>query len=343
MFDNPIDFLRNLVQIPTGPDVPIDEKLNRTAFIRDFLKELGFEVETRNGCHVAVRGKPPYITLIGHLDTVFPEGEEKRRPFKIEGNVAYGPGVADMKGGITIMVETLKRLEIDGIAVIMNVDEEIGSFESEKVFEEFSKITKYCLSFEPAFPDGKLISSRKGVGILKVIAHGRKGHAARLNEGANAIVELSDKIVKMWNLNSDFEFLTVNPTIIKGGVKSNVTPDFAEVSFNLRYYDENELEILKEKIDEVFKESMIDGTSMEYSLEGFRKPMKRCEDLIKLVEEMGYQTEMSPGAGDAAFFERTLDGLGLPGGYFHSEREYAIISNLEDKVKLAVNLIKKIS
>ena len=348
MIDDPIELLRNLVHTPTGPDLSIEEKLDRTRFVRDILDEFGFDVETRNGCHIARRGNPPYTTFIGHLDTVFPEGEERRRPFRIEGGIAYGPGVADMKGGVVVMLEALKRLRmdgvdgIDGMAVIMNVDEEMGSFESEKIFDEFSKMTKYCLSFEPAFPDGKLVSARKGVGKLRILCHGRKGHAARLGEGANAIVELSEKIVRLWNLNTKFEHLTLNPTLMRGGIKSNVTPDSAEVSFDMRYYDEREIESLKDEIELILKNPFVAGTRLEYFIEPFRKPMKRCEELVKIVEDLGYSTGMSPGAGDSAFFDRALDGLGLPGGFFHSEKEYAIISKLEEKVRLAVEIVNRI-
>ena len=339
---DPIALLERLVRTPTGPDLSIFEKLKRTEFVRDLLKEIGFEVETRNGCHIARKGKPPYITLIGHLDTVFPEGEERKRPFRIENGKAYGPGVADMKGGIVVMIEALKRIDIHGIAVIMNVDEELGSNESEKVLKEFASMTKYCLSFEPAFPDGKLISSRKGVGALRIIVHGRKGHSARLNEGANAVVELADKIVKLWKLNPKFEYLSLNPTIVRGGIKSNVTPDEAEVYFDVRYYDEKEIELLERELSGILNVEIVKGTGMEYSLDVFRKPMKRCDEMVSLVGDMGYSTGMSPGGGDSAFFEKALDGLGLPGGFFHSEKEYALVSKLEDKMKLAVSLIEKL-
>lgn len=337
-----MDILEKLVNTATGPDVSTEEKLKRTAFLLDILVDFGFKVRSGNGCHVAVRGNPPYITLIGHLDTVFPEGEEKKRPFSIVGDKAYGPGVADMKGGIAVMFQALKDIDRDNIAIILNVDEEIGSPESEIVFSEFAKKTSYCLSFEPAFPDGKLVASRKGVGALLIKTHGKKGHAARIQEGANAVVELSNKIHKIWELNRNFVDLTVNPTIIKGGIKSNVTPDYAECYCNVRYYAMNEVEKFEKEIARISKETVINGCTTEFEYKQYRKPMKECPELVEIVRKEGFKVTRSSGSGDAAFFNRAIDGLGLPGGNLHSKEEYAIISEFDKKVKLAKKLITSI-
>lgn len=119
-----------LVNTDTGFDIDLSTKLKRTSFIAEILQKMGFEVHQEEAAHVALIGREPYLTLIGHLDTVFKEGESQRRPFQIKENLVYGPGAADMKGGIVTLLATCelaRKAGIDNLCVILNVDEELGS------------------------------------------------------------------------------------------------------------------------------------------------------------------------------------------------------------------------
>ncbi|PLV58723.1 M20 family metallopeptidase [Thermotoga sp. KOL6] len=342
-----------LVNTDTGPDISIDEKLNRTFFLAEILEELGFKVEREDAAYVAFHGHPPYITLIGHLDTVFPEGESKKRPFKVEGNIAKGPGVCDMKGGIVVLLESIKRfLEGDdaNLCIVLNVDEEIGSPFSQSTFEKIAEKTSYCLSFEPGRENGEFVSSRKGILALSVFVHGKKGHASRLDEGVNAIIELSYKIMEIFSLNGRFENLTLNPTIVKGGLESNVTPDLAEVYFDVRFYEDKEYDFLNKMLDNL--STIHPDSTFSYRMKIRRLPMKESRILVELVRSVAKEMKMEPkfvratGGGDVAFFSQkdvpSMDGLGIPGGRMHSEEEYARLDQFEKRVELVVQLLKRL-
>lgn len=348
-----IEIYEKLVNTDTGPDLSMEEKLNRTSFLAEILEKLGFRVERRKAAHVAFLGEPPYVTLIGHLDTVFPEGESRKRPFSVDGSIARGPGVCDMKGGVVILLEALERfLKEDeaNLCVVLNVDEELGSPVSRDTFEEIAAMSSHCLSFEPGRENGELISSRKGIISLWLFAHGKKGHASRPDEGVNAITEISFKVLELSSLNGKFPNLTINPTVVRGGAESNVTPDKAEVYFDIRYYEDKEFEFLKktlEKISTVHPEATV-----SYRMKIRRSPMKEDPAFISTVKEAAEEIGMKPvfvratGGGDVAFFSQrgipSVDGLGIPGGRMHSEEEYARINLFEERVNLVVHLLKKI-
>ena len=348
------ELYEKLVNTDTGRDVDKEEKVEKTRFVAGILKDLGFKVEEKDGAFMGIMGNPPYTTLIGHLDTVFPRGEPERRPFRIEGDKALGPGVADMKGGIVVLIEALKKfLEEKGqgnLCVVLNLDEELGSPWSRKVFEEVRKDTKYCLSFEPGRENGSFVSSRRGIASLLIEVAGKKAHASRLDLGANAILELSLEIPEIYKLNEEFEDLSLNPTLINGGEKSNITPDKAKVFFDVRFDSMDSLNALKERIDSL--NTKVKGTSKNFVLEVRRPPMKESSELVELVRKVAKDLNMeisftgTPGGGDAAFFSEagvpSLDGFGIPGGNFHSEEEYALLNEFENRIKLTVEVLKKL-
>lgn len=348
-----LDMFERLVNIDTGFDLDAKAKLSRTQFVVDFLKGLGFDVHEERAAHVAVKGDPPYLTLIGHLDTVFKEGEAAKRPFTVENGVARGPGVADMKGGVVVLLatvdEALKR-SLDGLCVILNVDEELGSKESRETFEKYAKKSACCLSFEPGNVNGEIVVSRKGIASLDIVVKGIKGHASRLEEGANAIVEASHKICQIYALNGTLGDLSVNPTIINGGEKSNITPDLCKFYCDVRFSNKKELGEFERKLAEIARTSSVERTSCEYSLNERRPAMIFMEEMKRALEEVfqrlgkRFELEHSSGGADGAFFTAldvpTLDGLGLCGGRFHSEEEFALLGSFDERVKLSLELLK---
>jgi glutamate carboxypeptidase len=341
-----------LVNIDTGFDLDSSTKLERTQFVVDFLENLGFELHRERAAHVALKGEAPYLTLIGHLDTVFKEGETTRRPFKLEGNVAKGPGVADMKGGVVVLlavVEEAIKKGLDGLCVILNVDEELGSKESRETFEKYARQSSCCLSFEPGGVHGEIVASTKGIASLDIQVKGFKGHASRLQEGANAVVEASHKVCQIYALNGQIGSLSVNPTIINGGEKSNITPDLCKIYCDVRFSNTEELEEFRRRLSEIARTNHIERTSCEYSLNERRPAMIFMEDMKQALEEafrkLGkrFELEHSSGGADGAFFTAlgvpTLDGLGLCGGRFHSEEEFALIDSFEERVRLSSELL----
>lgn len=258
-----------------------------------------------------------------------------------------------MKGGVVILLESLKRFlqqNDTDLCVVLNVDEELGSPLSGELFKEVAGMSSHCLSFEPGRENGELISSRKGIISLWLFARGKKGHASRLDEGANAIVELAFKVMELTSLNGRFPNLTLNPTIVKGGAESNVTPDKAEVYFDVRYYDDKEYEFLEETLKRL--SAVHPEANVSYSLKLRRLPMKEDPDFVNIVkmsaEEIGMTVSFvrATGGGDVAFFSQngvpSIDGLGIPGGKMHSEDEYARLDQFEDRVNLVVHLLRKL-
>ncbi|MCS7175767.1 M20 family metallopeptidase [Pseudothermotoga sp.] len=348
-----LDLFERLVNIDTGFDLDVETKLSRTRFVMDSLKKLGFEVHEEKAAHVAEKGQPPYLTLIGHLDTVFKEGEAIRRPFKVENGVAKGPGVADMKGGVIVLLATVEEAlkeNLDGLCVVLNVDEELGSKESRNTFENYARKSVCCLSFEPGGINGEIVTSRKGIASLDIVVKGVKGHASRLEEGANAIVEASHKICQIYSMNGIVGSLSVNPTIINGGEKSNITPDLCKVYCDVRFSSKQELKEFEKKLAEITRTSFVERTTCEYNLNERRPAMSFMEEMKQALEEVfqrlgkRYEFEHSSGGADGAFFTAlgvpTLDGLGLCGGRFHSEEEFAFIQSFDERVKLSLELLR---
>ncbi len=348
-----LELYEKLVNTDTGYDVDYQTKLARTTFVADELKKLGFSIHQEEAAHVALLGKPPYITLIGHLDTVFKEGESAKRPFTVKDGLAYGPGVADMKGGIITLLKVAEEAVKDGfdnLCVIMNVDEELGSKASRSTFCKYAKESICCLSFEPGGENQELVLTRKGIVPTNLVVKGVKGHASRLEEGANAVVEAARKINEIYSLNGKFGSVTLNPTIINGGEKSNITPDLCRVYFDLRYLDKNDLEKCKDALGKICSQTTVPGTSCQIEMQESRPSMtlhpRMKEAVENVLRELNLNVgfEHSNGGADSAFFSQldvpTLDGLGICGGRVHSEQEYAILGSFEARVKIALSLVK---
>ncbi len=349
---NWLKIYERLVNTDTGFELSNDEKLRSTSFVSDILKNMGFEVRTSKASHIATFGEPPYVTLIGHLDTVFKKGEPSRRPFKKEGNVVKGPGVADMKGGVIVMLESLERFLNEkkklSIAVVLNVDEEIGSPNGMFDHYEMAEKSWFCLSFETGRKDEAVVLERKGIASLKVSIIGESGHASLPNSGANALLEMSDKLVKLWNLSKGD--LTVTPTICSSGYKINVIPDRADAMLDVRYSDIEQIKKLRVELESIFHNKLIEKTKTSYSLELKRPPMKKSELAEEVFEKAKIRLGKDikglsvSGGGDASFYAEkgvpSIDGLGIVGRWIHSPNEEAYLSTFESRVNLTIELLR---
>ena len=217
----------------------------------EFLARLGARVERRphdtlGETIVATfeggEGAGPRLLLIGHLDTVFDEGTVAERPFRIEGDKAYGPGVTDMKSGllaglyaIQAVRDALGGLPFERLVFVANPDEEIGSPSSSPHIRALAADADVCLVLECARANGDIVSARKGILDLRLTVHGRAAHAGvEPEKGRNAIVEAARLVQDLQALNGRWPGVTVNPGVISGGTRPNVVPEKCALEVDIR-------------------------------------------------------------------------------------------------------------
>jgi glutamate carboxypeptidase len=295
------------------------------------------------------------ILFIGHMDTVFPSGTVKKRPFRIEGDRAYGPGVVDMKGGITSLLfalealkaaapENYRRIAMD---VVFNSDEEVLSPTSRPIIENCAKQARAACVFEPARPGGEYVIQRKGVGKYILEIAGRAAHAgAQPEDGRSAIEEMAHKIVALHALTDAASGTNVNVGIIRGGERPNVIADHAYAEVDVRVADSKTAENIDRRIRDIAAVHTVPDTSCKLSGGIKFPPMLPTEESIRLfamVQKAGRELGMdlrgiATGGGSdgnhAARFTPTIDGMGPQGGGAHSDREYIETATLAERAKV---------
>lgn len=296
------------------------------------------------------------ILLAGHMDTVFGVEHPFQKCQYIENNVVNGPGVADMKGGLLVILhavtafESLKGTNDIGWDLFINADEEIGSFASGEYLKLFS--TKYDagLIYEPAMtPDGCLAKNRKGSGKLTLIAKGIAAHAGRaFYEGKNAIYHLSRAICDIQNLNGQRDGVTINIGKILGGEALNVVPDKAVAKLDIRISSPEDELWVRNAIQEIIKS--IEEKGYELKVHGdFSRPVKRVNQatvqLFNRIQSIGQKLDLniewkdSGGCCDgnnlAQYGMPVIDTLGVRGGNIHSGDEYILLDSLIDRTILS--------
>lgn len=308
----------------------------------------------------------PRLLLIGHIDTVFPEGEARRRPFalaQIEGRrVATGPGVLDMKSGVLMGMYALRHLIEAGedgyarVTFVCNSDEEIGSPSSRPLIQELAKQVDAVLVLEPGRTEGTVVSSRRGCGQYRVEVHGLSAHAGvEPQRGRNAILELSYQVQRMQALNGTIPGTTLSVGIIRGGDRTNVVPDYAYFDMDVRASSKEAAQALEAAMRRVVAHHHLQGTRITLSGSMLCQPFERSpanEGLVQLVKEAGrelgiqVQDTGSGGASDAnttaAMGVPTLDGLGAGGGLAHNAGEYIELEYLPMRVALIAGLIRRV-
>lgn len=294
---------------------------------------------------------PVRIFLGGHLDTVFHEDHPFQSVTKLDENTLQGPGVADMKGGILVMLHALLDFESSkeahniGWEVFLNLDEEVGSPNSTPFLKECCQRCTYALLFEPTFSDGFFVSERAGSSNYRAISTGKAAHAGRAPEdGKNAIYPLARFITSLEALNT--EKTLVNVGVISGGGALNIIPEHAEAGINIRA-DTDLDSVLQKKAQEA-------GIKLERTSYRPPKPFNvETEQLFTLLKECGerlgiaVQWRKSGGVCDGNTFGAagipTLDTLGVHGGGLHTENEYVYLSSLNEKIKLTACFLKELA
>jgi glutamate carboxypeptidase len=329
-------------------------------FVADQFAALGGLVEIvpvdRFGDHLVVRfgdGQSP-IMLLGHLDTVFPAGEIGRRPFRIDGNRAFGPGVFDMKGGILLMWMVLQMGGPHNVTMLLTSDEEVGSTASRELIEREATRCRAVLVFEPSLPGGVLKTSRKGVGRFTVKAIGRAAHAGiDPAKGINAIEEIAHQILALQAMSEPARGTTVTVGVVQGGTRSNVVPAEAAVDIDVRVTSMIDGERVGKTIRAL--QPRLAGAKLEIRGTINRPPMERNADTVRLFQqareaaaEIGIELhEGSTGGGSdgnltSALGIPTLDGLGPVGDGAHSVDEYIDITSLQQRAALLAGLLRRL-
>ena len=332
-----------------------------------FFKNLykGWEIEvhdkTDNPVMVIKNRKSDDIDFLfmGHLDTVFPEGESKKRPFSIENNIAKGPGVLDMKSGCLLIYETVKELKDSNknICIIYNTDEEIGSLSSKDIIKEEGSKAKYVFVFEPARENGNMVSERKGIISYEIDFIGKAAHSGvNPQDGINANIEACRWALELYKLQNLKEKNSVNIGIINGGVGVNIISPKCTIKFEARSFDINFFEIIKNKVDELIKSPFVEGIEIKIVSHKNTLPLSMNENTKKLIDlyeetkkEMKINNlnwESTGGGSDANILGglniAIVDGAGPVGGNMHNENEYLNIDTIKERYEVNKRVLEKL-
>lgn len=360
--DKMVNFLETLVNIDSGNDSP--EGVAKVArIVGGKLQEMHFDVEYLEypgACtHLLAKKKgtgDKEVMIIGHMDTLFPIGTVAARPFTIKDDKAYGPGVLDMKGGITIALFALEALYESGwndknITVFFAGDEEFAhpKTNAPELFEKYARGKDAVFNMETASAGQAVLVGRKGNIHPELIVKGISAHAgADLDKGASAIVELAHKIIAVNNLTDFSRGLTFNCGVIKGGTVANAVADSASVVIDMRYLTVADGEYGIESLRKIAAQSVVPGTTTEVAnLRERFTPMEVTEGNLKLYEivrEQGRKLgldiakKVGGGASDAGWTVRagapSICSMGALGALNHSDREYIFLAGLVERAKL---------
>lgn len=303
-------------------------------------------------------GKP--VMLLGHFDTVWEIGTLAKMPVKTEKGRIWGPGVYDMKGGIVIMMEAIRALKARHgrlprpVTIWLVTDEEVGSESSRPMTETIAKQAEAVLVLEPSRIDGALKTARKGVGDFTIQVTGVSSHAGvDFEKGQSAVLEVAKQIQTIAKFTDLKRGITVNPGVVRGGTRTNVIADEAEVECDLRIAKMKDAAYIEKK----FRSLKPFNKKCKLAIEGGinRPPMERTKGVAalftlatKIAKEHGYKLkEHATGGGSDGNFTAglgipTLDGIGCPGEGAHALHESIMIDQLERRVALVAGLIERI-
>lgn len=322
------------------------------------------DVATADALRLRVRPDAPVqIVLTGHYDTVYPAETRFREVFTRDDGALHGPGIADMKGGISVMLAALAAFETHpladrlGYTALLSPDEETGSLASAPLLAALGASGHVGMTYEPALADGTLVSGRKGSGNFHVRITGRAAHAGRdFASGRNAILAAARIAQALGALNGLREGVTVNVARIDGGAPLNMVPDVAVLRFNARLPDTEAEAWLMRGIEEALAEGRGDGIEAEFHGGITRKPkpfVPAQRTLFEAVREtgalIGQSLAWAPSGGVCEgnnLFAAGLPGvdtLGVRGGDIHSEREFAWGESFAERAQLSALLLAKLA
>lgn len=369
--DEMVSLWKEMVTIDSGIGVR-DGGMAMGNLCAGILEELGFSIRrvSYEKCGDTIIGErgdmtKPFTILMGHMDTVFFKGEPEKRPFTIKDGKAYGPGVLDMKGGVTILLSTLKALHEAGFEdfpckVILDADEEPAHVFSNapEVIQKEAEGAKCAFNFETGFTDHSLVVQRKGCWRFFIETFGRSCHVGNDPEnGRSAILEMAHKIIEIEKLTDYSKQYNVNVGTIEGGTVANAAPAYCKVECDFRYTHPEDLPVLRRKVDEVCSRQYVPDTITKVSDSVGFATMTRLPgnlELLKIAQEVAEESgfpkpeaRLCGGGSDAAYTTAmgvpTLCAVGVEGARNHTVEEWADVDSLFRRAKQMAGILLKVN
>jgi len=323
--------------------LPDGEHVNANGQVETITYEPALQVTVRSDA-------PVQLVLTGHYDTVFPKDFHFQKPVRIDEDTINGPGTADMKAGLMVMLTSLETLERSdnaaniGYSVLMSPDEEIGSPGSSAILAQLGKRSHVGLTYEPALADGSMAGARKGSGNFSLVIKGRAAHAGREHHiGRNAIAAMAEFIGGIEALN---------------GQRDGVTFNIATIGrFNVRMKETEDMAWIEKNLDALVTQINLKDGIHAHMHGGFTRPPKpmapanaQVFDWVKQAGDLlGQDIKWSPSGGVCegnnlwASGCPNVDTLGVRGGDIHSDREFMKISSLVERARLSSVILMKLA
>ena len=302
------------------------------------------------------------ILLMGHRDTVFPDGEAGRRPFRVEGGRGYGPGVADMKAGLVMNCFVAAALNKFGgapapVIVLFTADEEIGSPSSRAIIEAEARRARLVLNSEPGRPPNAIVTGRKAGIFIRFEVTGKAAHAgANFEQGASAIGEMAHKIIALHALTDLSKGITVNVGIVRGGQTVNTVAPSAHGELDFRYIAPEDRDLMFGRIGAIMSHPTVPGTSARFEIYAEFLPLAQTNDSKRLFElytdcasALGATVTgiFTGGCSDAGFSASvgtpTICAVGPIGSRTHSPDEYVELDSLVPRAQILALTIMRCS
>lgn len=367
-----LETLKSLVSVDTGTGTEAGLKQVGAELVKR-LEALGAKVTTQPatpsvGDNIVGTfkgtGDKDFLLMV-HYDTVFGPGTVAKRPFRIEGERAYGPGVADAKGGVAMILHALKLLQDQQykgyrtLTVLFNPDEEMGSAGSRQLIAELARKHDFVFSYEPPDKDAVTVATN-GINRLKLTVNGRASHAGSAPEaGRNALIELAHQLLQLNALGDKDKGTTVNWTLAKAGEKANIIPALASAEADMRYSDLSETERVQEDALRIIKKQLVADTQVELVMEKGRPPLAKndasthlaqtARQLYSKIDRQLQPIAMRFGT-DAGYAyvpdsdkPAVLETLGVVGAGLHGDDEYMEIASVAPRLYLTVAMIRQLA
>lgn len=368
-----IETLKSMVLIESGSSDAAG--LARMAdYTEGRLKALGMSTERKQGTtgpgsivigSLAGTGSKR-LMLIAHMDTVYPTGTLATQPYKVEGNRIYGPGIADDKGGIAVILHALQLLKDAGwrdyskLTVAFNADEEIGSIGSGDLIASLGAEQDYVLSSEPspAQPEIVLLGA-SGTGTVTLKVQGRSAHAGAAPElGRNALIELSHQLVQTRDVAKSVPGTQLNWTVSQAGQVRNQIPEAAVATGDMRLTVPDGFEKLEAALKEKVQNRLVPDTQTTVSIERGRPPFvaspaarevaKKAQEIYGEIDRKLTLVDNTGGATDAGFAAKSgkaivLESFGLGGAGYHARDEYIVTDTIVPRLYLMSRMLQEVA
>ena len=301
------------------------------------------------------------IVLMGHRDTVFPQGEVARRPFTIRDGIAYGPGVSDMKAGLAMNAFVLAAFHKFGgapapLVGLYTGDEEIGSPEGRPVIEAEARRARAVFNSEPGRVSGNIVTARKGGVFSAFRITGRAAHSGgSFTDGISAIEELARKIQAIHALTDLERGITLNVGLVSGGQSVNTVAPWAEGQIDFRYVKPEDRDDIMAGLGAIIDRSYVPGTKAELTIRGEFLPLNQTPSARKLFDlyvgaaaDSGFKTEgeFTGGCADSGFTAAvgapTICAVGPVGGKAHSPDEFLRLDSLVPRAQACARAILRL-